>query len=409
MATIGTIVLAFTICLLVTVPDSVKGRNIDEGAYVRTNPEEGSYFQGDIRFPPEIEDQINRGAMNLSYFNGNKWTNGIVPYVIDPAAGFDALELTTIQNAMAEYHSKTCIQFISRTNEANYLLFIKGVGCYSYIGRIPSFTTGQNISLGVGCLYYSYSNGDRVPFLGTAIHEMMHAIGFYHEQSRPDRDDYVTIHLENIQAGKEHNFDKETNNIDSLGSPYDYTSVMHYSSRAFLKTGLPANATTISPKPPNENVTLGQRVGFSNEDIYQINLLYCGATTTTSTTEATTTTDAVTTTTDAVTTTTDAVTTTTDAVTTTTDAVTTTTDAVTTTTDAVTTTTDAPTTTTDEITTTTDAPTTTTDEITTTTDAITTSTDAPTTTEEPEIWFPLGCSNMATDDQKRARILSAAF
>ncbi|CAG0900446.1 unnamed protein product [Cyprideis torosa] len=302
MATIGTLVLGFMLCLLVMVPDSVKGRNLDEGAYVvPTNPEEGSYFQGDIRFPPEIEDQINRGALNLSKYRGNKWTNGIVPYVIDPAAGFgkctnrlgnsdscvgvpyvidpaagfDALELATIQNAMAEYHSKTCIQFVVRTDQANYLRFIKDVGCYSYIGRIPSFTTGQKISLPGGCLYYSYSNGNRVPFLGTAIHEMMHAIGFFHEQSRPDRDDYVTIHWENIRPDTEGNFQKETESvIDSLGSPYDYNSVMHYPRRAFLKPGLPWNATTISPNPPHENVTIGQRVGFSTEDIYQINRLY---------------------------------------------------------------------------------------------------------------------------------------
>ena len=36
----------------------------------------------------------------------------------------------------------------------------------------------------------------------------MHALGIYHEQSRPDRDDYVFIDEEEVEDGKLHNFNK---------------------------------------------------------------------------------------------------------------------------------------------------------------------------------------------------------
>lgn len=51
-------------------------------------------------------------------------------------------------------------------------------------------------------------------------------MGFHHEQSRSDRDDYVTILMDNVESGKEHNFDKEADN--NYGIQYDYSSNMHY-------------------------------------------------------------------------------------------------------------------------------------------------------------------------------------
>ena len=63
---------------------------------------------------------------------------------------------------------------------------------------------------------------------GIIAHELMHALGFWHEQSRPDRDSYVRINWANVQSNQWHNFDKLTFGVDTLGSTYDYYSLMHY-------------------------------------------------------------------------------------------------------------------------------------------------------------------------------------
>ena len=62
---------------------------------------------------------------------------------------------------------------------------------------------------------------------GTILHEILHALGVYHEHTRPDRDSFVTINYNNIQSGYESNFDKKVG-TNVYNTPYDYGSVMHY-------------------------------------------------------------------------------------------------------------------------------------------------------------------------------------
>ena len=72
---------------------------------------------------------------------------------------------------------------------------------------------------------------------GIVIHELLHAVGFHHEQNRPDRDNFIKVNFANISPDMAYNFDKMTNTVTTQGFPYDYRSIMHYEDTAFSKNG----------------------------------------------------------------------------------------------------------------------------------------------------------------------------
>ena len=129
----------------------------------------------------------------------------------------------------------------------------------------PTTSIGHNtlpaLSLGfAGCVHF-----------GVVVHEFMHVIGFWHEQSRPDRDQYVRIHFDNIQAGKEHNFRKyTTSEVQLKSTPYDIGSIMHYEYNAFARDPSRPTITALQ----QTSATMGQRDGLSATDIIKIKKLY---------------------------------------------------------------------------------------------------------------------------------------
>ncbi|KAM9323129.1 meprin A subunit beta-like [Pholidichthys leucotaenia] len=179
-----------------------------------------------------------------------------VPYYMN-----DDLEINAkgvIHKAFEQYRLKTCIDFTPWNGEANYISIFKGSGCFSSVGnrRVGK----QRLSIGSGC--------DRI---ATIEHEFLHALGFWHEQSRSDRDDYVTIKWDRIQEGKEHNFNTyDDTTSSSLGVPYDYGSMMHYSKNAFRNGTEPTIVTNI----PAFSDVIGQRMEFSDSDLLKLHRLY---------------------------------------------------------------------------------------------------------------------------------------
>ncbi len=124
----------------------------------------------------------------------------------------------------------------------------------------------QAISIGKNCDKF-----------GIVVHELGHVVGFWHEHTRPDRDEWVTIIRENIMIGQEYNFNRlSKEEVNSLGLKYDYDSIMHYARNTFSKN---TYLDTILPRedlPENQAdmPEIGQRVRLSRGDIAQTMALY---------------------------------------------------------------------------------------------------------------------------------------
>ncbi|KAE8605304.1 hypothetical protein XENTR_v10015058 [Xenopus tropicalis] len=204
-------------------------------------------FEGDIVLPPRA-----RNALLDDYY---RWSFPI-PYIL--ADNLDLNAKSVILKAFEMFRLKSCVDFKPYEGEPTYIHFQKFGGCWSMVGDLK---VGQNLSIGERCDYKAIVE-----------HEILHALGFYHEQSRSDRDDYVKIWWEEITSGMEHNFNKyEDNYITDLNTPYDYESVMHYGPLSFNKN---PDVPTITAKIEAFNDIIGQRLDFSEIDLERLNRMY---------------------------------------------------------------------------------------------------------------------------------------
>ncbi|XP_071376793.1 high choriolytic enzyme 1-like isoform X2 [Centroberyx affinis] len=251
--------LKFTLGLLALIVVSI-GAEEKESVYERiqeanrniVGPPAGLYVVDDIAYDSESE----RNADPCTSHNC-KWEQSgdgmvYVPFII--ANHYSSRERSIIERGLQSFHSFSCIRFVPRTRETDYIHIQSLDGCYSYVGRRFS---EQTLSLSrQGCVYHH-----------VVQHELLHALGFKHEQCRSDRDQYIQVLLENVIPGWEYAFDK----IDTLnqGTSYDYNSVMQYSKFAFSKNNQPTMVAI-----PDPNVEFGKATEMSQTDITRLNRLY---------------------------------------------------------------------------------------------------------------------------------------
>uniref|UniRef100_A0A1L8DQA4 Metalloendopeptidase n=1 Tax=Nyssomyia neivai TaxID=330878 RepID=A0A1L8DQA4_9DIPT len=224
--------------------------------------EMGDFFEGDMELTETqrrtIFDGMIDGRTGL-LATRYRWPDNTVIYNF--ASDVNQQQRDYIESALKDISSKTCIKFARRTNQVDYVqVTTDATGCSSYVGRIGGMQTlklKSNVP-GSGCFRY-----------GTVQHEFIHALGFHHAQAAYNRDNYVVIRWENIEPGKENNFNMKDSSTTSMFSlDYDYGSIMHYSKTSFSINGQPTIV------PIKDGVTIGQRDAMSSLDVRRINRMY---------------------------------------------------------------------------------------------------------------------------------------
>jgi len=215
---------------------------------------------------------IKESDLTAGAFDTDLWPEGNVPFEFD--VNVNATNQAAMLVAMQQWENVATVDFVVRSGEPDYVHIRDASsdsipGCNSLVGMQGG---EQIINIASGCW----------PSTLKMAHELGHCLGFWHEQTRPDRDDYVQIDTSNILDADEHNFDikpaadvypkQEYGLHDSL--TYDFDSVMHYGDDAFC---IDCSQPTIIVLPPNDVIwqdRIGQRDHLSILDQLTMSFLY---------------------------------------------------------------------------------------------------------------------------------------
>jgi Astacin (Peptidase family M12A) len=207
-----------------------------------------------------------------------KWPGGIVPFEIDQSSFSSGDQPQWIRDAMAEWQKTGVVHFRRKDDHDQNFIIFKNNGdvCQSRIGMRPG---GQLVEIGPRCKYHYI------------LHEIGHALGLLHEQSRSDRDQHVRVLWDHIKPEERKQFCRVLYRKNPLAGDisnrYDFTSIMHYRLDAFTTCsngGLTESCETLVPINQDELRTsgtkeseVGTRPALSDEDLQAIRVIYAGS------------------------------------------------------------------------------------------------------------------------------------
>ncbi len=233
-------------------------------------------------FAIQLDDMLFPYSQTRGVSYGTLWTDKTVYYQFDPnvdaadgrpLSGDGAARRAAWREAAGYWSAVTGLVFIEGTGSGNYISVESADGNSSWVGMIG------------GSQYMKIYNWN---YKYIIAHEIGHAMSVLHEQSRSDRDTYITVNYANIQDDREYNYD--SNSSSTACGSYDYDSVMHYGRCSFWDSAagtcgtngytmdaVPAGAASVGMTEAQANSAMGQRNHLSSTDKVCMNTLYPGS------------------------------------------------------------------------------------------------------------------------------------